>query len=102
MSRFLKMFCGVFIFGTVATSHMSARETHAQTHPGIPCFYAILTHGDIFWMNIPDLILMATLFICHSFIISLCRLSQPFRNISLVFLSGSQRHIFICIDFLPA
>src|SRR5258708_4743811 len=58
----------VLIFRIVATTYMSARETHPQTHPGIPCFYAVLADGDVLWMNNFYLIPMSAKFLWHDFL----------------------------------
>lgn len=70
MARPLEMLRGVLVLGAVTASHMAAGEAHAQIYPDIPRLYAFLTHCDVFWVDIPDLILMGTLLFGHAIIIA--------------------------------
>jgi hypothetical protein len=44
MARAVKVLCGVFVFGVVATRYMTAHQAHAQVHPKIAHVNALLTN----------------------------------------------------------
>ncbi len=55
MPRFSKMFCGMFIFGAITASNMSAREAHAKRYPGVPCFNTFFANAYVLCLYVFDL-----------------------------------------------
>ena len=60
-----EVFGRMSILRTVAAADMSARETHPQRYPAVPCYETVFTHRHVFRGHLTDLILMMAFSLCH-------------------------------------
>ncbi len=64
------MLCCVLVLGTVTATDVAADEAHAEVHPGVTDLDAFFADGDIFRMDVTDLVFMGANLIGHTSIIT--------------------------------
>jgi hypothetical protein len=60
MAGFLIMLRCMLIFRTVTAPDMAAGKAHAQAYPCVTDLNTVFTHCDIFWVNVANLVFVAT------------------------------------------
>jgi len=77
MGGSVKVLCGMFVFGRIATTNMTAGETHAQMHPRVAHLEALFTTFGVGLRGF-DVLMMCTHF--RHFYVPFARLAAGIRT----------------------